>query len=303
MHVDSLMRDIDPELLKGISVLYVEGEKDVREQLSAFLKRRVGNLYAAGNGQEGLEAFKAHRPDIVITDIKMPVMDGIRMTKAIKNIDRETPVIITTAYTDKDLVVEAINIGIDKYLIKPIDPYRLIDAVYKSAVILFHYKGLKRQATTDALTGLYNRVQFNESLSVETKRTVRYKTPLSLIMFDIDRFKPINDTYGHQAGDCVLQELTDLVARNIREQDVAARWGGEEFMLLIPDNDAQNAKQLAEKLRTEIEKSCFYGVCSVTCSFGVTQFRNDDSVESFTKRVDSAMYKAKDNGRNRVEVE
>ncbi|MEE9515146.1 MAG: GGDEF domain-containing protein, partial [Candidatus Brocadiales bacterium] len=141
------------------------------------------------------------------------------------------------------------------------------------------------------------------SLLTEIKKTVRYKVPLSLIMIDIDRFKHVNDKHGHQAGDVVLQELAELITRNVREQDIVTRWGGEEFMILSPFNYVKNAAKLSEKLRVKIEGHRFYGVGTVTCSFGVTQFRDGDTTDSFTSRVDKALYKAKRDGRNRVATE
>jgi diguanylate cyclase (GGDEF)-like protein/PAS domain S-box-containing protein len=160
---------------------------------------------------------------------------------------------------------------------------------------------LARQATTDALTGIYNRLKFNGLLDMEIRKARRYRMPLALIMFDIDHFKSINDEYGHQAGDSVLQEIARTVAQNIRDADLFSRWGGEEFMILVPENELKNALQLAEKLRMKIEAHQFKNIDKVTCSFGVTQFAEDDTVGSFAKRADDAMYAAKENGRNRTE--
>lgn len=159
---------------------------------------------------------------------------------------------------------------------------------------------LKVMATTDTLTGIYNRRKFEESLEIETQRAVRYKIPISLIEVDIDYFKNINDTYGHLAGDDVLIEITKLVSENIRDVDVFARWGGEEFMILVPHNDIEGARILAEKLRTMLEGYRIAGIGAVTCSFGAAQFNEDDTVDSFLKRTDDALYKAKQGGRNRV---
>jgi diguanylate cyclase (GGDEF)-like protein/PAS domain S-box-containing protein len=160
---------------------------------------------------------------------------------------------------------------------------------------------LARQATTDALTGIYNRLKFNGLLDMEIRKARRYKVPLALIMFDIDCFKAINDEYGHLAGDSVLQEIVDLVRRNIRDADLFARWGGEEFMILVPENKLRNAVQLAEKLRMKIEAHRFRDVGKVTCSFGVTEFSEDDTAGSFAGKADRAMYAAKEKGRNRTE--
>lgn len=159
---------------------------------------------------------------------------------------------------------------------------------------------LKVLATTDSLTGIYNRRKFEESLGIETQRAVRYKIPISLIEVDIDYFKNVNDIYGHLAGDDVLVEITKLVGKNIRDVDVFARWGGEEFMILVSHNDIEGARILAEKLRTMLEKHRIAGIGSVTCSFGAAQFNEGDTVDSFLKRTDDALYNAKRSGRNRV---
>ncbi len=161
---------------------------------------------------------------------------------------------------------------------------------------------LRQLATTDALTGIFNRRHFNTSLETEIRRAQRYHLPLALILFDIDHFKRINDVFGHPAGDQVLKHMADLVRGTIREPDMFARWGGEEFVILTPGNDADGARKLAEKLRKEMEKYRFPEVGTVTSSFGVTALQADDKAEDFLKRVDSALYQAKKMGRSRVEV-
>jgi diguanylate cyclase (GGDEF)-like protein/PAS domain S-box-containing protein len=162
---------------------------------------------------------------------------------------------------------------------------------------------LKIQATTDVLTGIYNRLKFTEFLGQEIREARRYKHPLSQIMFDIDQFKNVNDSYGHLVGDDVLREVAGLVSGHIRHADILARWGGEEFMILTPHSGLEATSQLADKLRGIIQRHR-YPSCpaTVTCSFGVTNFIDADTVESFTNRADSALYRAKNNGRNRVEV-
>jgi diguanylate cyclase (GGDEF)-like protein/PAS domain S-box-containing protein len=161
---------------------------------------------------------------------------------------------------------------------------------------------LERQATIDSLTGIFNRLKFNEVFDREIQEARRYKQPLSLIMFDIDNFKSINDTYGHLMGDTVLKEVARLILANIRNVDIFSRWGGEEFMILSPNNELKSAQQLTEKLRVQIEKYDFSCPCKMTCSFGLTQFREDDTADSLIKRVDDALYRAKRRGRNSVET-
>lgn len=159
---------------------------------------------------------------------------------------------------------------------------------------------LENIATHDRLTGAWNRHQFEATLAQEIRRAERHGFPLSLIMFDIDHFKQVNDRYGHQAGDDLLAILSVYVEANIRDVDMLARWGGEEFMVILPNTGIEAGSRLAEKLRELIEHGCFGEAGRITCSFGVTQFASGDTVESITGRADSAMYEAKQAGRNCV---
>lgn len=163
-------------------------------------------------------------------------------------------------------------------------------------------ESLKLQATTDALTGIANRRLFNSFLETEVRRAARHHLPLAVMIVDIDHFKQINDALGHQVGDDVLVELTRLVSEKIRAHDLFARWGGEEFVILSPNCDAENVRLLAEKLRAAVESHPFSDVSRVTCSFGLTEYCTGDSAEDFIGRADAGLYRAKKGGRNRVEV-
>ena len=154
----------------------------------------------------------------------------------------------------------------------------------------------------DTLTGIYNKGKFNRVLDDELKKVRRYKRPLGLILFDIDHFKQINDTFGHQVGDYVLKEIAKIVKSNIRNTDIFARWGGEEFVILAPETDINGLKMLAEKLRKAIEDHQFDKVKKVTASFGVTEATPEDTTDTVVRRADEALYLAKDKGRNRVEI-
>lgn len=159
---------------------------------------------------------------------------------------------------------------------------------------------LEKQSSIDALTGVYNRMKFDEKLIIEIKKAERYNFPLAFVMFDIDNFKQVNDTYGHLAGDNVLKRLAKLVAANVRDVDIFARWGGEEFVIQLPGLSLDNALIVAEKLRYKIEECDFKEPEKVTVSLGVTVFQNGDDNITLTNRADSALYRAKENGRNQV---
>ena len=161
---------------------------------------------------------------------------------------------------------------------------------------------LEELATTDALTGAYNRRKFNELILAELERVRRYEHPLSLFILDIDHFKRINDTHGHEAGDEVLVVLADLIRAGIRATDSLARWGGEEFVVLSPEVTLEEAMRLAERLRTAAGTYEYSFVGKVTASIGVAQHRTGETPDELFARADEALYRAKEGGRDRVEV-
>lgn len=163
-------------------------------------------------------------------------------------------------------------------------------------------KELIHLATIDPLTLIPNRRKFDDVLQYELNRDTRYKNELSLIFCDLDYFKLINDGYGHKIGDEVLKEFTDLISSSIRKTDIFARWGGEEFVLLLPQTDMKTAMRTAEKLRIATERHEFSYIGKMTASFGATRLIEGDNESTFIKRADDALYTAKKNGRNRVEV-
>lgn len=174
-------------------------------------------------------------------------------------------------------------------------------------VFILLYMQFKREedsyimATHDPLTGIYNRKGLEDILKQKIGEIKRYKRALSVIFFDIDHFKNINDTYGHKVGDLVLQQISQLVSKNIRQSDIFARWGGEEFILFLPETSLEHAEVLAEKLRKIIQSHEFPYVGKVTCSFGVAKLQEGESEDDLLKRADALLYKAKNSGRNRVE--
>lgn len=160
---------------------------------------------------------------------------------------------------------------------------------------------LEKASITDALTGLFNRRRLDQAFGQEVGRACRYGHPLSLILIDLDRFKAVNDTHGHQMGDQVLQEVSAILREGVRSADTVGRWGGEEFLIICPETDLAGAMALAEKLRTTIAEAVWPSTTLITSSFGVAQFHNGDSMKDLVARADGALYRAKASGRNRVE--
>jgi diguanylate cyclase (GGDEF)-like protein/hemerythrin-like metal-binding protein/PAS domain S-box-containing protein len=163
-----------------------------------------------------------------------------------------------------------------------------------------HERRLEKEAMHDELTGLYNRFYFHKRAAEEISRASRYKFPVSMIIADIDHFKNVNDTWGHPVGDDILEKMSRLMAQNIRKSDILSRLGGEEFVVLLPETDSEGARAVAEKLRQVIASNEFPIVNRITASFGVAELRKDESFRNWYKRVDDAMYKAKESGRNQV---
>lgn len=162
---------------------------------------------------------------------------------------------------------------------------------------------LEKQASTDTLTGIYNRLKFSKLLDMELARASRYKSSMAIIMFDIDKFKDVNDTYGHPSGDSVLVDIARVITANIRTTDIFARWGGEEFMIIAPGCTLDEGVRFADILRLKVAETLFSIPRKVTASFGVAAYRPDDSEISLINRADNALYRAKTGGRNRVESE
>ncbi len=161
---------------------------------------------------------------------------------------------------------------------------------------------VEQLASRDMLTGIYNRRMFEQLIDIEIKRAKRYSQPMSVILADIDLFKQVNDIYGHSMGDKVLTSVAETLQEHIRESDILARWGGEEFAIILPNTEADTALEMAERLRHYIAEMRNENNIQVTCSFGVTEYNTEDSGDSIFSRMDQALYQAKDCNRNNVKL-
>lgn len=194
-------------------------------------------------------------------------------------------------------------------VITPLDEKKVSVVIYDNTALLEakaqideQIEILHRQATTDPLTGCYNRKMFSDQLQNETARSTRHGETYSVVIFDIDDFKSVNDLYGHPAGDQVLINIANLVHENLRKSDIFARWGGEEFIMLLPETNLQGAAVLADKIRHIISThDCGPPGCK-TCSFGVVEFIQDETTEELINYADRALYFAKNNGKNQVAI-
>lgn len=436
---------MNKEILKDICVLYVEDENDVREFTAKLLDSLLKRVYVAQDGLEGLKIYEENKNDIdlIISDINMPKMDGLSMCEAIKKINNEIPLVITSAHNDTNFLRKSIEIGVTTYAMKPIDLYQLMESIIKAmepiilkkklvelnlsleskieqeiskiksildaqdniiivtnkeeitnvnkkfldffginnfnvfikskrnifdffkedfgfiskeqitkqeswikyikelheidrivkikdaldeekifAINVDYYENkedyyvfsltditklkeksnlFEYQASHDKLTGLFNRNKFDEVYSKEVKRSKRYNNELSMIIFDIDDFKMVNDNYGHQIGDDLLKEIAKIILKNVREQDVNVRWGGEEFLILLPQTNLAGAVTVASKIRIAIKDYLFTTKnLKITASFGVSQLLSEDSETTFISRSDTLLYEAKRTGKDKV---
>lgn len=282
---------------KDVKVLYVEDEVFSREKLLRFLNRRFSDVHVAIDGEEGFQLYQQHLPDLIITDIKMNLMSGLDMIKKIRKHNEKVQIIVTTAHDDNDIFLQCIENNVNHFILKPIDLEHFLLAIQKSVE---ESKKNKILSMMDPLTRCFNRLKFEELLSSEIRRSERYNHPFSIILMDIDYFKNVNDYFGHQKGDGVLITISTIVQQRIRESDVFARWGGEEFFLLTPETNSRGAMVLAESIRSLIDSFAFPEIGSVTCSFGVAEFSAGKSKQKLISEADQALYKSKRNGRNCV---
>ena len=417
--------------LRGLSVLLVEDDTTARLGLALALESQVAQIFHADNGASGLELYRSARPDIIISDIRMPRMDGLAMVRAIRGDGGDPFIIIASGADEKQSLLEAIELGVNLFITKPYnaediftglgrasseiarrrhDTYRraLSDGLLAhvpnchllsdGATVLYfndpqsilhtraqegqelgpylreHFTFPLRQGTEqsslpqnmgswlsqhcglefilggnsesrnghpvryllrldririhgrecylltftdisliesererfyqlagrDYLTGVGNRQAFETELAREIARTQRYGTDLSLVMLDIDDFKSVNDTLGHQTGDAVLVALTQCMAAEVRVTDIICRFGGEEFMVIMPQTELAGALSCAGKLGQSIAGRDFGIGRRITVSLGVAQYQPDESSHTLVRRVDTALYEAKGSGKNRV---
>jgi diguanylate cyclase (GGDEF)-like protein len=273
------------------------------------------------NGISAIKAAKTSSFDLIVLDLVLPDLDGKEVCRWLKNTKdtQDIPIIILSAKgTTKEKVV-GLEAGADDYLQKPYDPSELKARIYASLrtkVLQDELRKKNRQleevlsqmetlAMTDQLTGLFNRRAFLSVLEKEFSRTMRYNHPTSCLMLDIDHFKRINDEYGHNAGDQVLIEISKIMANCLRKSDTVARWGGEEFIIILPETPKENALQIASRILTSVSTAKTFPLPrQITISIGLAGMPDSaiDTSEKLIAAADRALYEAKNRGRNRVEV-
>jgi diguanylate cyclase (GGDEF)-like protein len=302
-------------------VLIVDDHEDNIELLRARLEAWGFATESAGDGQEALNRIEQSPPDLILLDVMMPNIDGIEVARRVKG-NRSLPfipIIMQTALDATEDKVEGLEAGADDYITKPIDfaelkarlnsmlrIKRLQDALEeRERQLLEANERLRHMSQTDALTGLDNRRHLEERIDEMFEHARRLSEPFACVMCDLDRFKSVNDTHGHQAGDAVLKQFARILRHEAREIDRVGRYGGEEFMLLLPGTVLDAAVTFAERVRKEVEGHTFTfdgtQVCR-TASFGVSAWPHPrvGNCDELVRAADDALYVAKETGRNRV---
>ncbi len=305
---------------KTSTVLVVDDVPVNIQLLSTYLSSEGYYVISARNGLEALDQIQKNSPDLVLLDVMMPKMNGFEVCEIVKA-DKETkfiPVIMVTALNELQDKIKGMNSGADDFICKPFNKMELLvrvrsllrikslnDALSEKVIELQRAKEELRQlAITDGLTTLYNYRYFQEQLLQELNRARRHSLQVSLVMIDIDHFKSYNDTHGHPAGDSVLRKIAYLLKSNIRNIDLASRYGGEEFTLVLIETNKSAAGIVAEKIRNLVESQFFefeesQPTGKITISTGVATFPADgEDFDQLVNSADQRLYRAKQAGRN-----
>jgi two-component system cell cycle response regulator len=302
-------------------ILIVDDHEDNVELLKARLESWGYGTESAGDGEEALQKVESAPPDLILLDVMMPKIDGIEVARRVKSNENLPfiPIIMQTALDATENKVEGLEAGADDYITKPIDFAELRarltsmlrikrlqeELEERERQLLEANERLRHMSQTDALTGLDNRRNLEERIEEMFEHAKRLNEPFSCVMCDLDRFKSVNDTYGHQAGDAVLKQFAKILRNEVREIDRAGRFGGEEFMLLLPGTVLDAAVTFAERVRKQIEAHTFTfdgTTIQRTASIGVSAWPHPriKDCDALVRAADGALYVAKETGRNRV---
>jgi diguanylate cyclase (GGDEF)-like protein len=284
-----------------------------------LLKQNGYEVLTALSGLQGIKIAIEKQPDLILLDLMMPEIDGFETARRFKENPKISgiPIIFLTAKDINKFITKAFEVGGADYVMKPININELLarvetqlslkartDELEKAySMIKNKNKELNELLITDGLTKLYTRGYLMKKIKEEKIRYKRYKASFSLIMCDIDHFKKVNDTYGHDAGDLILKEVSKLMQNSSREQDTIARWGGEEFMILLPETTLEEAHAVAQRIMETLREKVYNyeeEKISVTMSFGLAMYEAKESIDEIIKRVDEKLYEAKESGRDQI---
>ncbi len=293
-------------------VLLVEDDPSVARLVSLSLRREGYQVREAGSIAAAREFLQDGDWELLLLDRRLPDGDGVELCREVRQKNPHGFILILTGESTKEAKLAGFGCGADDYVTKPFQMEELLARIRAGRrivelqkALLASNRQLEELSRTDPLTGLANRRAFDRELAWRFEHARRYGRPLSLAMIDLDHFKEINDQYGHPAGDAVLQRVAQILDRCTRDSDFVARFGGEEFVGILPETPLLEALQFAEKIRAAVAAAEFEIPLRVTVSIGVAGMPRSevDSAEALLRAADEALYRAKEKGRNRVEYE
>jgi diguanylate cyclase (GGDEF)-like protein len=315
-----------PADTKELSIVIVDDMPDNLRLLTDILKNHGYKVRPAPSGARALATIHKEPPELVLLDIMMPDMDGYEVCRQLKADEgtKDIPIIFLSALNEVFDKVKAFKVGGIDFITKPFQVEEVLarvrthltiraqqkalvlrneELLQKNELITEQAQKLELMATRDFLTGLSNRRNFLDRAGQEEMRFKRIGRPFALILLDIDHFKRVNDTFGHACGDEVLCSVSRRIEKALRAQDILARWGGEEFICLLPETGGDGAKSAAEKIRTDMERQrhdCIDDDVPITVTAGVCVYDGSCAIEACIRRADDALYKGKIQGRNQV---
>jgi two-component system, cell cycle response regulator len=293
-------------------VLVVDDDTDIRILIAHVLERRGCRVLHAAEAATALELCDSHDLDLVLVDVGLPGMDGLDLLRAIKErlVDPDVPVVLVTARRLASDVATGLGLGATDYLRKPFEIPELlarVEAALKNKQrqdrLRQQNQELDRLTRTDVLTGAFNRRHLDDAIAAACRTAERYEDHIGILMIDIDHFKQVNDRYGHQCGDQVLEAVAERLQGELRAGDTLVRWGGDEFLVLLPRTNDVGAVAVAERLRARVGDEAFPvaggAILTLTVSVGVASAMSPEPSE-LVAGADRALYVAKASGRNRV---
>jgi two-component system, cell cycle response regulator len=300
----------------GKILLVEDNDKDIQ----MFLRYFDGSPYSVAceqSGEAALARLEREPFDLLLLDVLLPGIDGFEVCRRLKNMKqtRDLQIILVTCLPHPENKIKGIELGADDYLIKPVNSRELkarakvlMNKKQCMDLLQQNYETAINSSITDGLTGLYNQAYFKKYLDQELKRSFRQHYPVSLILLDIDDFKKVNDSLGHPEGDRVLKSLGSIIKNSIREIDFSARYGGDEFVMVLPYADKEETLQIAERLRTAVQERTLPKVAEtikgyLTVSIGVAvDSGQGTSAEGLIRNADQALYQAKGGGKNQIQL-
>jgi diguanylate cyclase (GGDEF)-like protein len=287
-------------------LLLIDDSQDIHMLIRQRLRSDGIDVIGAENGVDGLRLAGEEIPALILLDLGMPVMDGFEVLRTLKDdpATSQIPVIVLSGRDDAEDKVQGFDLGAIDYVCKPFDMTELRARVRSAMRIAELMRLLSQRAQIDGLTGLWNRAYFDERFEAELSSAKRSGAPISLAMCDVDHFKSLNDTHGHPAGDAVLQGFGKILTETLRRDDVACRYGGEEFAIILRNSDANAAATVIDRIRRKLAQTVWprHPERAVTASFGICDRTTppSEAAAAWIETADKSLYQAKTQGRNRV---